>query len=56
MAAETIEVGTCGVSEILSNEWLEDSSASPHICNDIRWLWNVTLLDVPVIVNQLVKS
>ena len=54
MTVETIEVDTFHASEISSNEWLADSGASRHICNDIRMLWDVRQLEVPVIVRQLV--
>ena len=53
MVAEII-VDTCDVSEIPNDEWLADSGACRHICNDIRMLWNVRKLDLPVIVKQLV--
>ena len=54
MAAEIIEIDTCDVSKISSDERLADSGTSRHICNDIRMLWNAVKLDVPVTVRQLV--
>ena len=54
MAVETIEVETLNASEVSSDEWLADSGASRHICNDIRMLWDVRQLEIPVIVRQLV--
>ena len=54
MTVETIEVDTFHASEISSNEWLADSGANRHICNDIQMLRNVRQLEVPIIVRQLV--
>ena len=54
VAVEIIEVDTFNVSEVWIDEWVADSDASRHICNDIRMLLNVRQLDVLVIVRQLV--
>ena len=54
MTAEIIDANTGDVSTYESDEWLADSGASRHICNDIRMLWNVRQLVKPVIVRQFV--
>ena len=54
MAAEIIEVEAGEICNVSSNEWLGDSGASKHICNDLRMLWDVTQLPEPIIVRQLV--
>ena len=38
MAAEIIEVEAGEICDVSSNEWLADSGASKHICNDLRML------------------
>ena len=54
MAAEIVEVEAGEVCDVSHDEWLADSGASRHICNDIRMLWDVRQLPEPIIVRQLV--
>ena len=54
MTAKIIDVDAYEVSELASNEWLADSRASIHICNDMRMLWDLRELDTPIIVRQMV--
>ena len=54
MTAEIVEVEAGETCNASSNEWLADSGASRHICNDLRMLWDVRQLPEPVIVRQLV--
>ena len=54
MTAEIINVDTTEVLEIVSTEWLAYNGASRHICHDMRMLWNLRELELPVIVKQTV--
>ena len=54
MAAEIVEVEAGEVCDVSHDEWLADSGASRHICNDMRMLWDVKQLSEPIIVRQLV--
>ena len=54
MTAEIVEVEAGEICNVSRNEWLADSGASRHICNDLRMLWDVKQLPEPIIVRQLV--
>ena len=54
MTAEIVEVEAGEICNVSRNEWLADSGASRHICNDLRMLWDVRQLPEPIIVRQLV--
>ena len=54
MTAEIVEVDAGEISDDTSYERLADSSASGHICNDLRMLWDVGQLPEPILVRQVV--